>query len=302
MKELTKIRLRNPISSLVQFSVELELRDARPSDRYIVKSVDGLGPSQSNLFMKNTINQGSVFQGRNFENREIQVLLKLNPRYDLEETVMSIRQDIYKLMTDSRETVVGTEVSNPYMLVDLYDENGVVSRMARGYVKGMEPNIFTKDPELMIRIGCPSPYLEAPEPISIDVKSIGSYNINYPSDIPVGFEITAYYSTLSNVLTNFYASQSLPYYTTWEVNLGGSTGITGIANGDTVRINTMDGSKGIFVLRSGAINETDITRAMTSANVERKAPRLYPGSNTLNIGLYGPSIAFLKYTPKYWGL
>ena len=132
--------------------ISLPIVGALPSDVYILKSVEGLGPPEVDVSITKTLNAGGVYQGRQPQNREIVLMIGLNPNYKIGQTVSDLRESLYGFLTPGYLDHVVIEIVNG------------VTTIAKtiGYVKKIEINPFSKDPQVQVTLACLKPYFEAP--------------------------------------------------------------------------------------------------------------------------------------------
>ena len=124
-------------NELVNFS----FRDPRGTNSYLVKSITGLdaGDISSNFY-----NFGNVslykFYSMTLPKREIEIRVSLNPDYENEETVTSLRDRLYKAISSSRKATVELGFNNG---------NQELAYIT-GFVKKFEVDHFSKSKELVI--------------------------------------------------------------------------------------------------------------------------------------------------------
>lgn len=130
------------------YTLVLPIANAKHTDPYVIKGVDGLGPTEADVFIVDTAEAGGVFQGRRPRNREIVMLIGLNEDYTDSEakTVEELREDIYVYF-------------NSAMAIELWD--GITSKVrTTGYVSKCEIALFAKQQALQLTIPTTSPYFE----------------------------------------------------------------------------------------------------------------------------------------------
>lgn len=149
----------------------------------ILKAVDGLGPTEVDVSIANTLYQGGVFQNRRPQNREIVMRIGLSPNYSADERASDIRELFYQLMTPFTPSKA--------MTVHIYlDDDEQMN--ADGYIKKFEIVPFSKDTEIQITIACPQPYFKSTEDVILSGTDIFSFvfpTITNAGTAPVGFQL-----------------------------------------------------------------------------------------------------------------
>lgn len=261
--KFTKIRL------IGLETVDLPIIGARPSDPYICKGVDGLGPPQSNV----VIVKGQ-FQSRQTEDRELVFRVGLNANYRAGQTVESLRQILYGLLTpDEREDVI----------IQIMDGDTVVA-VTTGYVKNIEPVLFAKEPEVQITIPCAGSYFEHPEELTIDITGSGSLEVPNTGTAPTGFFMAIFFTGPQSFWVLSKGNQKMRFDASFTAE-------------DTLWIDTRPGQREITRMRNGV--ETSLLHTLSANSVWLM---LRGGTNTFT----GSGTAFewgsIKYTPLYWGV
>lgn len=261
--------------------INLPIVGALPSDIYILKSVDGLGPPEVNVSIADTPNAGSIYLGSRPQRREIVALVGLNPDFSTGQTASDLRSSLYGLLSPG----LGNSV-----LVEVMDDTDVVVKTI-GYTKKLEINPFTKDPEVQVTIDCIQSYLDGPGLVYTAPASKTAPVINNPGEVAVGFHMeTVLTANAANwKLTNDENGEFLGMY-------GGGSGW--FITGDTFTFDTRPGYRGAWLTRAGF--KTIIIGGMIE---DSSWLLLQPGDNNFTMS-YTSSYNWgdVYHQPAYWGI
>lgn len=110
-----------------------------------IRNLDGIGPVKADINTSPYGTQdGEFYTGSNVAKRNIVLILGLNPDW-VEHTVASLRQVVY-----------GYFMSKQPVKLRFFRDDGPTVEID-GYTESNEPNIFSKDPEMLISVICPLP-------------------------------------------------------------------------------------------------------------------------------------------------
>lgn len=245
-------------------SVKLELMRPEKSG-FIVKSIDGLGPSAANINTTEvSTNDGSLYNSARLRQRNI--VFKLQFTETDTESIEDIRQKTYKYFPMKKNLIILIET-----------DNRIVS--TAGYVETNEPNIFdAKGEGCVISVICPDPFFYSAgkdgtnETVFYGVQATFEFPfennsleepllefgiimnqtenvITYRGDSEIGLTISIHAIGEATNITiyNTGTREQMTIDTDKLVALTGS----GIIPGDTITITTIKGKKGITLLRNG---------------------------------------------------
>lgn len=272
--DFTKVRL------VGLSTVDLPIVGALPSDPYILKNADGLGPPESDVFIANTLYLGGVYQGRRPQGREIVLTVGLSPNYTSGQTVQSLRTALYGLLTPGTvEDSIPVQIMNGSTIVAVTD----------GYVKNIVPVYFTKDPEVQITITCAQSYLQAPAVVNVATASLSKTapSIVNAGTAPTGFHMEVTFTAAKSVLTigtdaTFLKQMRFDY---------------SFLSGDTLVFDTRPGLRSVQLIRNGVTS--NIISALNSASTWLL---LHGGVNTFSVITNTFNWGPVFYTPQYWGV
>jgi hypothetical protein len=257
-------------------NIEIPIIGSTIGDKYIVKSIDGLGPPDMNVVLGDLAGNGSVYQNRRAPSRNPVITMGLNPNYSQNETVDDLRDALYLACLEPGG-------STPIMTIVLHDDKKP-DRTVSGYVESLEPAVFAKDPEVQVSILCPDPFLKGAVASvtpsvadTIDVSSLGTAPCGFFMDVTFtadtnGFQIKRGDDVLLNLDYAF-------------------------LSGDQLQINTIPGLRLLRRSRAGVwLNIID------SAQDLEEWPMFKPVSDGLTLSTSALTWNELTYTPQWWGV
>lgn len=261
-------------------SVNLVMPAPGVSAPFLVKAVDGLGPPEGEVVNSDNAQGPSYFQQRRFPNREVVVRVGLYPNWLTTERPDDLRNQLYALL----EPGWGSTIQ-----IQLRLGGGVVV-YSTGVVKRIEPNHFSKDPEVQITIDCADAAWLGPTVVDLITTggSATSPNILNPGSVRTGF-IMQY--QLSGAVTSFYLQE----YNNSSNRLQLSS-LSGMQAADIIEFNTNFGSLRARYQRAGVWS--NLNSNITSESQWVQAP---PGLSRVTVSTTGSFVSFTTQ-PKYWGI
>lgn len=266
---ITKIRI------IGLSTIDLPIIGALPSDSFILKAADGLGPPESDVSISSSIELGGVFMGRRTHSREMVFRVGLNANYKLGQTPESLRTTLYGLLTPSEFQFVRTQFMDGLTVV----------AVVVGYISKIEIVPFTKDPEVQIVIQCPDPYLSAPDEITKNTGIKNPFEVENAGTAPTSFNMEVIFNQNldSWVLTD---SRN------WKMNFEYA-----FLAGDILRFNTRPGQRSIERVRGAST-----ANLIYTLSADSKWLILRGGVNEFTPSSGAFSWGYVKYTPQYWGI
>lgn len=270
-------------------SVDFPILGADPSGPFVLKSAEGLGPTDINVRMGRSVLEKATYQGKSPSLRQITVLIGLQPNWDEGQTAEELRTVLYGLLTPRYGQMVKAEIVN----------NGVVQAYAQGHISKMEPALFTKDPAVMIVLDCDYGYLLSPNtivqaPVQTTVGGIKAFDILNEGTAPAGF--VAGFDLMANVGTTLVLADENPLGQKMQID-----GIDWLA-GDTFIIDTRPGYRGVW-RKAGGGGSVSVLNNMNAAVSEWI--HLYGGNNRLTLNTtafdWNPTHKF-AHQPAFWGV
>lgn len=163
--------------------------DADPSDHYILKSVDGLGPPDiTNAIAQ--LDSGGRYGGRQAAPKQLIFTIGLNPRWDNGQTALELREEIYKLLSTGY---------NPSVPIRLLNGDTPVAKTT-GYVAHIDPDLFSKDPQIVLTMDTLDAYLHDVNPTHYGHNDIGGFRpvVVNPGTAEVGFQFAVKFTAARN--------------------------------------------------------------------------------------------------------
>lgn len=263
---------------------DLYLDSSAGSNGYLVKSADGLGPTDFVSVVDGFDTAGVPVMDSVGTKREIAFRVGLKPGPS--QSVSQLRSDLYRYISRS-------------VTISMMADSTTVAQI-RGYVQRIEVSHFSNQPEVVVSIKCTTSEFYSPSTVSIptSVLSAVSPTITYnEGDAPTGLDITF---TCITAIGNFSISGHGKF---WHSGDGDVTNqlvvVYPFAINDVVSISTTPGARRISRTRAGV--EKDITGYINAGAVW---PKLYPGVNYFTWSYSAATISFTSgsYRPRYWGV
>jgi hypothetical protein len=255
--------------------VDFPIVNALPSDLFILKNVDGLGPPEVDVSIADTLNAGGVYQGRRPQSREIVALVGLNPDYSTGQTASDLRTSLYGMLTPGYADNI---------TIQIMDDDDVIAETT-GYVSKLEINPFSKDPEVQVTVACLQQYLLAPEILFIEPADKAVVEIENVGTAPAGFH-------MEFIFTDDVSAFSLTDPSFKELRF-----IFDFLTGDMLQIDTRPGFRGVWLTRAG-----DTTNIIYSLVTDSVWYMLHGGLNTFNTSSQDFDWGDVYYQPQYWGI
>lgn len=250
---------------------------------YVVKDISGLGPVKHDIStVDDAAEAGGAYLGAHGTKRNIVMRIGFDPNYAIE-TVDDLREAIYNMYSPGAgilDLAFATDNKGTYLI--------------KGIVESCEPNLFTKDPELVISIICPEPYFTKDEaPTVFNVPNTEYFTVPFDGQIPVGvyFEFDVSYS---------------PPYDNWfiegnptrpDVNFALSN--FEFAVGDKFWISSVRGDRFAQHITTAPV----VTDMMPYINGSLVGFKLYPGNNYFHFFRYEITTnATMTYQKVYGGM
>jgi hypothetical protein len=277
----TKIRLT--WGTAAQDTITFRFDALNVTDPYLVKAIAGLEPVTQTVSMSDKAEEGSGYQGKRPDNRQIVILLGFQPDYSIGQSVESLRRALYPMLSPKLGGYVAVQLLNT-------DETEVWKTW--GYVSKMPTNPFSKDPEMQITIDCTSAYFASTTDFLASSAQLTAWSGKTTFDVPnigdatTGFEVNV---TLTAANTFF------RLFTVDELNWIHIT--YNFAIGDKIYINTKMGSRAVTMTRGSTV-----TNMLQYFSPNTSWLQLDGGTNTFKPNMTGYTMTRWKHTPRFWGI
>lgn len=269
--------------------VDLPIVGADPSGAFVLKSADGLGPTEVGVSIAETTQEGGLYQGRKAQNRQVVMRVGLQPEWDIGQTPEELRTDLYGLLTPKFGQLVRMEV------VDVSDD---VLAKAQGHLSKMEVALFSETPEVQITLDCDHPYLLAPVlkyqiPAEVVVADQTILDVVNEGTAPSGFTMGITFTAPTAVAIQI--ADDDPFGE--RMDISGSW-----AAGDTLIVDTRSGTRGIWKIPSGGSVPASILDNLSGLSTWLQ---LHGGLNKIrvnNTSFDWHLVTGFGHTPAYWGV
>lgn len=273
-----KLLFKPTISTTVPLdNITFPLDSTMDTSPFVIESIDGLGPPDINVAISNTLRTGGSFQNRVVQDRQIVMTIGFQPNYSTGQTVESLRTQLYGFIEPKLDLPVTFVLRN--------GSTDIASTLC--YVKRLEVNVFSKDPQVVMTLACVDPFFTAalyavPSPSTLPTQPMTIINQgSAPTGFTIKFTLTSASSSVR--LSNGYGQVWFNY---------------AFLSGDVITINTTVGSLSATSLRSGVT-----TNLLPYLLTNPRWIPLHPGEN--KIWINGPAtwtLTSILYYPRYWGV
>lgn len=272
---ITSVEVRNAAGTLLTLSLE------DPSSGYEVRDIGGLDPVNATLVSSSFAGvDGTQYQSARREGRNLTMKLGFSPDYILS-SVRSLRNNLYNWFTPKQ----------PVFLKFFMDDDLEVN--ISGRVESCVTPLFAEDPQVDISIMCFDPDFVEEDAIveeGFTVATTDEFFINYAGTVDTGM---IFVLELNRDITGFVIYHTPPDGTSRIFTFDAA-----LLSGDILTINSIRGSKGITLNRSGVISNLLYGRSPSSAWLE-----LQHGFNNFRVYVTGAPIPFsMTYMNRYGGL
>lgn len=264
--------------------IDFKLTNPSPTDPYVIKNIDGLGPTDIDVTISNALQTEGFYRHSMPHNRELIFRVKLNPNYDVDKTISDLRTGMYGLM----EGDVSGGVSIQFM------EGNVRVALATAYVKRFEVLVFTKDPEVQITFACTGAHFVAPDYITL-TSTINTIKTVTPGTarVPMVLKVRVKTAVPSMAVRRFFSTIPDPqeFFVLKDV---------GFLAGDIVTIDTTPGQRDVILYR-GSTSRGLIGHVTPESEWPWLDPVLQNEVYLTGTGASDVTLQELKYKPRYWG-
>ena len=275
---LTEIRL------LGGAGIVLPIKNAKPSDAFLFKGADGLGAPGSAVSIRRNLRGKGSMRGRRPEVREINIRIGLNAQHYSAPTLSTItaselRDEVYKLLTPSN---VGDDNA-----IQLFNADGLWCSSV-GYVKKVEPNIFSADPEVIVTMETLNPYFDGP----LTTLSLTTLNANKatpvfpnPGSAPAEFEACVKFTKAQSLFWLYHTTTGKFMEVKYPFPLGAE-----------LRIDTRFDNRSILLVQGSTVK--NLIGYLTEASDWLALQR---GDNNYITSSVDYTWTLFRFTPQYWG-
>lgn len=268
------------------------LRAPGDTDRFLVKAIYGLDADELvPKFYGFGANTGTPFYRFGMKTREIVMRLVLAPNWENSDTYSSVRDQLYRAISKSRNGTVELQLKSTATTV------AVIS----GQIVKFEVPHFNQDPELQITIRCEDPVFRSltdMEYVDADFDSTGYISIpDQVSTAPHGFEMQVTF--LKDAFTGFTIQDDSTY--DWRFHVTAPPNYSDkFQLNDVLYFKSEYGKKELWVQRFPAKQNL-----MEMVSMDSVWPVIFPGDNEFYLPQYlnaDYTIDFIRFKSAYWGV
>lgn len=266
--------------SVIEGNPVFEPGSAGSNDKYFLKSITGLEPPDQEVAIAKT-RSGGKYQGKNVSDREIVILLGLNPDEDAGETPKFLRDQLYTMINSGYDPKIKIElIAGIFAWAEIY-----------AYVTKFEASLSDANPMVQITFTCLTPTFANPYGVkyageSLDVKHPNVYN---PGTAETGFRFAVKFT---DNMPKWFIKQA-------ENQDIGMIFDYAFETGDVLTVSTVPGNRYVHVKkhRKKVRNKLGILRE------DYEWIQLHPGMNSFVVPkkekwLWKGNLTFF---PQYWG-
>lgn len=240
--KFTRLQLRG------LYDIMLPVVGALPSDKFVLKGFDGLGPTEVDVSISRSFNGRGTYQGRQPQSREGTVRIGLNPDWSSDQTADELREEIYGLLTPPRHS----DFVTLYVVDDREVYPNETRATARCWVKRCEIVPFSEEPEVQVTLSFLESYLEAPALLSYD-----------PDGAQAPLEIVNLGTAPSGLLLNVTFTGPATFFEFTDSLDNVLLHVThDFVNGDLLHIDNRPGSQEIYVFNSGTFTKKNLAGSL----------------------------------------
>jgi hypothetical protein len=281
---LSALKLTNGQGSVLN----LPLGD--PSNGYVVKNIDGLGPVKATLVSSSFANMdGEQYHSARRSARNIVISLVLEPDYGVMDA-KTLRDMLYRFVMPKSSVKVTFTLFDQFS-ISIVEQTLELEIMAR--VESCEPPLFAREPTIDISLMCFDPDLVDPrliDYVGTTTSDLTMRSIDYVGTVDAGVLFTFRPNRPVNEFTIYHQP---PDQTLHTIEFAYP-----LLTDDVVAISSVPGSKFARLVRDGV--ESSVLFAISS---QSDWFTLQPGSNAFRVYATGDPVPFdIEYTVKYGGL
>lgn len=256
------------------------------SSPFVTRTVEGMGPTEIDLTLAQSVHGSGIFVGKRSQLREITFNLTLRPRFELGETLATVREQMYSLYLRS---------TRPDESLDLRIlSQGYEVARTPVYVKRLESSPFSKESLMQLVLSSTEQYFHRNEPYTLDSIEAGALDKANPVFHNIGTAPTGFFLSVRMISTGVsFGLSSLAPREHLEV-------VYDFNGGDRLEIDTRVGSRGIWLRRGDQRNH--ILSSMTSDSSWLTLPAGPTQYTVMPDSVTSFEWFLFQYTPKYLGV
>jgi len=249
-------------------------------DRYFLKSITGLEPPEQGITIAKTRSGGS-YQGKNVSDREIVMLIGLNPNEDAGETSKFLRDQLYSMINAGYDPKVRFS-----LLYGIFEMAYVDA-----YVNKFEATLSDANPMVQITFACLKPTFESPYLTRYAGNSLDEHfpNVYNRGTAETGFKFAVRFT---DTMGRWFIRQA-------DNRSIGMTFINDFEAGDVLRVSTVPGNRYVHVKK----HRKKVQNKLGILQDDYEWVQLRPGMNNFVVPKRDrwDWKGNLTFTAKYWG-
>lgn len=270
-----------------QPAVTLNIGDPTKENQFLVKKIEGLDGDQMSPYFTG-FNQDADAKFYEFITtpREIVVLIQLNPRFHLGESIKDLRDLLYRRIQPNRKgttTILFNSGQNTLCKID-------------GFITKFEAPLFDKTPTVKITFYCPDRMFKGLSPVTHTSAELGSGNVKSFSDnvstAPHGMVMTISIALALSVLNiqdrevdPEWAFSVYPEESTFQI-------------GDIIVVSSEFGNRYVSITRAGIT-----TYLMHRVHPDSVWPLVFDGINSYYFSTHTSfTVTSIAHTYSFWGI
>lgn len=246
-----------------------------PTDPFVLKAVDGLGPPPIDVSLVRAMNGTGYYRNRSPQLRQVVARVGFNPQWGSGQTAADLRDILYGLLTPG---------GDDNMFFVLANESDVLTGN-ECWLSKLEIVPFSKDPEVQLTIDFASAFLDGTY-TEFSISDHTEFILNNPGSAPTGllFDISLSADQSSLEIENTNNNKTLHF-------------TYAFLSGDRIILQTSVGSRSFKRDRSGTVINLVNNLSDDSAWID-----LDPGDNNFTVSTGSYTVNGVSINPKYWGI
>lgn len=287
------------VTNVAGSTLELPLED--DTQGFIIKNIEGLGPGKATMATSGyAALDGAQYHTSFFEPRNILITLGLVPNFEVNST-FELRSILYGYFMPK------SEITLDFTLLDKFSGMGTGQdrkyRQIKGVVESFEPDIFAKDPSVVLSVMCYEPDFIDPNMNTLSWNTVNDTSLTsfqYEGTVPTGFTFTLFVHTQIDRVRIRHKHAISPQTRSLDFSNPSETPVLTLYPDDELRVQTIPGRKYARRVRVGVGEYWDAVYALAYYSVWHQ---FHPGTNELGVLVDStPQPYTVEYYDRFGGL
>jgi hypothetical protein len=267
-------------------AISFDLRNVSSQSPYMVRTIVGLDAEEITPRFYGFSKDGTDrFYDFRLKARDIIIRIVLNPRFNLNESISYIRDNLYRVISATR---------SGKLTLQFISGAATVAKI-EGHMIKFEVPYFSKTPELQITIRCNDPMFRGINPVVMTVDDLPTTNPIVVADsistAPHGFTMRF---KINSTLASF-TIQDKASNPTWDFKV---TPASPFQANDVIYFSSEFTNRYLYMVRGGAT--THLLDRIDPSSVQ---PLIFPGFNEFHfVNLAAMTWEELRFDVAYWGV